>query len=134
MQIQIRSSPVQSACILTQSREESFGVSRSVLGLEWILALPALWSGSALNTAGFRSVQVMGRDPILGVCFCTARNSRSIRVWLLASSVNLLGRGLGRFALLLLWEVWRNPDVVEEITDSDCAAEKEQVEEDADFG
>lgn len=98
------------------------------------LSLSALWSGTALDTTSFWSVQVVGWDPVFSVCLCACCNSRSISVWLLASHIDLLNRSLGGLALLLLWEVWSDPNVVEEVSDTDCAAEEEEVKENASSG
>lgn len=77
---------------------------------------------------------MVGWNPIFGICLCACCNSGSVGIWLLTSNIDLLDVSFGGLALLLLWEVWSDPDVVEEVADTDCACEKEEVEEDASSG
>lgn len=95
------------------------------------LSLSALWTGTTLDTASFRSVQVVGRNPIFGVCLCTGCNGGSVSIWLFTSYIDLLDGGLGGLAFLLLWEVWYDPNIVEEVANADGTGKKEEVEEDA---
>lgn len=84
---------------------------------------------AAFDLSGLRAVDVVGGDPV-GIVSSGRGDSR-------AGSVlnNLaLGRGLllaGLATLALLGKVGRDPDIVEEVDDTDEAGQEEEVEEDA---
>lgn len=92
--------------------------------------MSALGSGATLDTASFGSIQVVSGDPIFSVGLCAGCDGWTIVFWLLTSDVNLLDGGFDALALLLLWEVGGDPDVVEEVADANGAGEEEEVEED----
>lgn len=83
---------------------------------------------AALDLPGFRTVDVMGRNPVSVVG--SGRGDSGARSVLdnLALSRSLL---LARLATLaLLGEVGSDPDSVEEVDDTDEASQEEEVEKD----
>lgn len=96
------------------------------------LALPALWSGTALNALGLRSLQVVAGNPFLGVSSSASGDSWTVGVGFLAANIDLFDTsGSARtLALLLLWEIRNDPDVVEEEANTTGAGKEEEVEED----
>ena len=71
-------------------------------------------------------------DPVFAVSFRTSRYSWTVGIWqVVTASIDLLA--LSRFAgagFLLLREIGRDPDIVEEVAYANCAGEEEEVEED----
>ena len=75
---------------------------------------------------------MMTWNPLFCVGLCSCRNSWPIRVWFVASKIDLLNRSSYALAAsFLLREVWNDPDSVEEIADASSAGKQEEVKEDA---
>lgn len=74
---------------------------------------------------------MVSRNPLVIVGLDAGRSSGSVSTFDFASNVHLFGNdSLGRSRSFLLGEVRRNPDGVEEVSDSGSADEEEDVQED----
>lgn len=108
----------------------------SLLDCHWHLVACGLRASlglAALNLPGFRTVDVVGWNP-LGVIGCCGGNSRGAFIG---------GRGFGAFgaargsllaglaALALLREVGRDPNSVKEVGNTNEAGQEEEVQENA---
>jgi hypothetical protein len=88
-----------------------------------------LWSSAALETPSFGSLDVMTWDPFLVVLLGASRDSGTFVVRDDGANIDLLDWSLLAASLPLLWEIWDNPDVVEEVADTDGTSKEEQVQE-----
>lgn len=97
------------------------------------LALSRLWSSTTLDTSSLWSLEVRSWDPFVVDGLSTGRSGWAVSTVNVTTSIDFLRNG-GSFTKttsLLLWEVWSNPDVVEEVTNRTGAAKEEEVQEDA---
>ncbi len=67
-------------------------------------------------------------DPFLVILLGAGRDSGAFAVGDDRANINLLDRSL-LARLPLLWEIWYDPDVVEEIAHTDGTGKEEQVQE-----
>lgn len=90
----------------------------------------ALWSGAtALDTTGFWALEVVRRDPRFVIAFGASADGRALSINF--DGLGLLDRPLALWLLLLeLREIGNDPDVVEGVSNTNSAAEEEDVEED----
>lgn len=89
----------------------------------------ALGTAAALDSAGFRTLDVVVGDPFFVENLGTSCDGRSVDI----RGHNNLGLArslLGRLTLLL-WEVGNDPHGVEEVANTHCGCKEEDVEEEA---
>lgn len=89
---------------------------------------PALGSWATLDTASFRALDVVSRDPVLVVDLGARGDSRTLAVRCHRASIDFLDGGFLAW-LALLREVGHDPDGVEEIADADGTCKEEEVQE-----
>lgn len=89
----------------------------------------ALGTAAALDSAGFRTLDVMVGDPFFVESLGTSCDGRGIDIRG-HSNLGLARSLLGRLTLLL-WEVGNDPHGVEEVANTHCCSKEEDVEEEA---